>query len=153
MHKESSMTFVKSLWICFMRVLESRRDGFNINWLYYYLFLQSNAFSHTSRVWIFIYSPGLFVPCCFKTSQLLMPVAERTQPMLWLVGTSGAWIPYLLVWYGTLHVQNRPCLDVPYWTAEQTWLISNHFGVEHGPIGIVSFLEFMIRKVRKNVFL
>lgn len=45
---QSSMTFVKSLWICFMRVLESRRDGFNINWLYYYLFLQSNAFSHTS---------------------------------------------------------------------------------------------------------
>ncbi len=57
-------------------------------------------FSHTSRVWIFIYSPGLFVPCCFKTSQLLMPIAERTQPMLWLVGTSGSWIPYLLVWNG-----------------------------------------------------
>ncbi len=34
--------------------------------------------------------------------------------------------------------------------AEQTWLISNHFGVEHGPIGIVSFSGIYDKESKKE---
>ncbi len=95
------MSFVKSLWICFIRVLESRRDGFNINWLYYYyLFLQSNAFSHTSSANVMGLDLYLLSWSLSSISALDTNSTENT--IYAVIGWHVCyWIPCLLVWYVT----------------------------------------------------